>query len=341
MAVTLVVLSADTDPPPQITFDAPRVVIGRGEGADVRLPDPSVSHRHATLRQRGSDYLVVDEGSTNGTFVGAVRLAPQSPRVLRPGERLRIGRVELEVRFDQAAPVTQSPVATRELALGLVAAALAASGEDLAIRVTAKRKGDESPGGDTPGSGDTPTELFLEELGREYVIGRGQGCDLVLQDPDCSRRHVGVVRRGNGLFVRDLGSKNGALLGDAPLPPRQERPWPPTRELHLGKTVLTYEDALEGALEELERAADEPVTGPGPTPAAPADDADTGELDEFDRALGGVSEAPPAAALPRVAQGPQRPRRPLDPALADFLVGTLAVIVLALSLLGLYWLLGS
>ena len=53
MAVTIVVLSADSDPLPSITFDAPRVVLGRGEGTDVRLPDPSVSHRHASLRQRG------------------------------------------------------------------------------------------------------------------------------------------------------------------------------------------------------------------------------------------------------------------------------------------------
>ena len=69
MALTIVVRSGDSDSPPSITFDAPRIVIGRGESCEVRLPDPSVSHRHASIRQRGSDYLVVDEGSTNGTFV--------------------------------------------------------------------------------------------------------------------------------------------------------------------------------------------------------------------------------------------------------------------------------
>src|SRR5256885_12335862 len=54
---------------PALTFDGPRVVIGRGAGCDVRLPDPSVSHRHATLRTNGPAYQLVDEGSTNGTYV--------------------------------------------------------------------------------------------------------------------------------------------------------------------------------------------------------------------------------------------------------------------------------
>ena len=69
MALTVVVRSGDHPHPLKISLDAPRIVIGRGEGCEIRLPDPSVSHRHASIRQRGSDYVVVDEGSTNGTWV--------------------------------------------------------------------------------------------------------------------------------------------------------------------------------------------------------------------------------------------------------------------------------
>ncbi|HMR74041.1 MAG TPA: FHA domain-containing protein, partial [Polyangiaceae bacterium] len=85
MALTIVIRSGDAKSPPKVTFDSPRVVGGRGEGCEVRLPDPSVSHRHASIRQRGTDYIVLDEGSTNGTFVGPVRLSPQAPRVLKSG----------------------------------------------------------------------------------------------------------------------------------------------------------------------------------------------------------------------------------------------------------------
>lgn len=333
MAVTIVVLSADTDPLPSITFDSPRVVVGRGDGADVRLPDPSVSHRHASLRQRGSDYLIVDEGSTNGTYVGAVRLAPQSPRVLRDGELIRVGRIELEVRLEHA-PVTQGPSATRELALGLVSAALAAQGEALAVKVEAVTSGSEA---------SEPRELTLQVLGRRYVVGRAPGCDLTLDDPDCSRRHVGLTQRGDGLFAIDLGSKNGSRLGGKPLSAERETPWPPDVELQLGATTLRYDDPLSGALDELERAADEPLTGKPPAVdrshearRKTGEPSSTAEVDA-PQDLG----APDGGGTPASERGVVRRRRALDPALTDFLVGLLALVVLGISLLGLYWLLGS
>src|SRR5262245_23419289 len=103
MALTVVVRSGDLPAPAAITFDAPRIVIGRGEGCEVRLPDPSISHRHASIRQRGTDYVIIDEGSTNGTFVGPVRLSAQAPRMIRSGELIRVGRVWLEVRIEHTA----------------------------------------------------------------------------------------------------------------------------------------------------------------------------------------------------------------------------------------------
>src|SRR5512140_651089 len=106
MAVTIVVLSGGAAPGEgpdlSLTLDAPRLVVGRGEGCDVRLPDPSVSHRHASIRQRGGEHVLLDENSTNGTFMDRVRLPPQTPRALRSGERVRLGRVWLEIRFEPA-----------------------------------------------------------------------------------------------------------------------------------------------------------------------------------------------------------------------------------------------
>jgi len=88
-------------------------------------------------------------------------------------------------------------------------------------------------------------------------------------------------------------------------------------------------------LEELERAADEPVTGRPPAEAAPGiDAADDPDPDPAPRA--GTVEG-----VPRQTSIAPRRRRPLDPGLTDFLVGTLAVLVLASSLVGLYWLLSS
>jgi predicted component of type VI protein secretion system len=130
MAVTIVVLSGSASGAPELslTLDAPRLVIGRGEGCEVRLPDASVSHRHASLRQRGGEYMLFDEGSRNGTFLGPVRLPPQTPRAVRSGERLRVGRVWLEVRIEHAIVKGNTTVAAKELALALVARGMAAQG---------------------------------------------------------------------------------------------------------------------------------------------------------------------------------------------------------------------
>ena len=41
------------------------------------------------------------------------------------------------------------------------------------------------------------------------VIGRSSGCDIVLDDPNVSRRHAEVRRLGEGYSLIDLGSTNG------------------------------------------------------------------------------------------------------------------------------------
>jgi predicted component of type VI protein secretion system len=135
MAVTIVVLSgsAPGEPELSLTLDSPRVVIGRGEGCEVRLPDPSVASRHASLRQRGGEYVILDEGSKNGTFLGPVRLPPQTPRVVRTGERVRLGRVWLELRIEPAVVMGSTAAAAREMALSLVARGLGAPRDDASV----------------------------------------------------------------------------------------------------------------------------------------------------------------------------------------------------------------
>ncbi|HEY8091005.1 MAG TPA: FHA domain-containing protein, partial [Polyangiaceae bacterium] len=82
----------------RLTFDGMQpVVVGRGASCDVRLPEPSVSFRHASFRAQGTDYVVTDEGSSNGTFVGGVRVEPRTSRVVRSGDLVRVGRVWIEL----------------------------------------------------------------------------------------------------------------------------------------------------------------------------------------------------------------------------------------------------
>jgi pSer/pThr/pTyr-binding forkhead associated (FHA) protein len=62
--------------------------------ATLLLRDQTVSRNHASLDRRGNEWLVTDQGSTNGTFVNGQRLAPQQPVPLQPGARVKFGDVE-------------------------------------------------------------------------------------------------------------------------------------------------------------------------------------------------------------------------------------------------------
>jgi pSer/pThr/pTyr-binding forkhead associated (FHA) protein len=44
------------------------------------------------------------------------------------------------------------------------------------------------------------------------VIGRGNDCDLVLDEPEMSRRHAVIENSGDGIYLRDLGSANGTFV---------------------------------------------------------------------------------------------------------------------------------
>jgi pSer/pThr/pTyr-binding forkhead associated (FHA) protein len=323
MALTVVVLSAQGA---RLTFDGTqRVVIGRGAGSDVRLPDASVSVRHASLRAQGSDFVVVDEGSTNGTFVGSVRVAAQTSRLLRSGDRLRLGRVWLEVRIDQA-PVTRDvAAATRDIALALVSQALESRGAERSIKVRVV----EGP--------DQGAELSLVDEGTPYVIGRAAHCQLALADPDASREHARIERRGGAVWVRDGGAKNGTWLGDAPAPAHQDVVWRPPLMMRIGRTVLALFEPVSAALATIESAPDEAID-PSAVEAPPPDAASPVQAAPSPTSV--QEEAPAPAprdeAVPRVAK---RVKPGHGWSTADALVMGAALCVLALSLAGLVWLL--
>jgi DNA-binding NtrC family response regulator len=53
--------------------------------------------------------------------------------------------------------------------------------------------------------------------GCELTIGRAAPADLQLSDPSLSRTHAHVRREGNAVAIKDLGSRNGVLVGGRPV----------------------------------------------------------------------------------------------------------------------------
>ncbi|MBI5653156.1 MAG: FHA domain-containing protein [Chloroflexi bacterium] len=72
----------------QVPFTQDALTIGRGETNDVALDDRKASRQHARIERRGDDFVLRDQGSTNGTFIGAMRVTEHT---LRDGDTLRVG----------------------------------------------------------------------------------------------------------------------------------------------------------------------------------------------------------------------------------------------------------
>ena len=77
-------------------LDQAPILIGRGTDAAIRLDDDYVSTRHARIAASGDQWFVEDLGSTNGTYIGSVRIT--QPTTINLGTKVRIGKTILELR---------------------------------------------------------------------------------------------------------------------------------------------------------------------------------------------------------------------------------------------------
>jgi len=83
-------------------------LIGRSRLCDVRVESPLVSRHHALINHSGGGAILVDLGSTNGTYVDGYKI---SARELVAGESIRVGNCtieyvvedELQADFEKAA----------------------------------------------------------------------------------------------------------------------------------------------------------------------------------------------------------------------------------------------
>jgi pSer/pThr/pTyr-binding forkhead associated (FHA) protein len=86
-----------------------RTTIGRVEDNTFQIADPSVSSHHCEVHLRGSDIFIRDLNSTNGSFINGNKIEES---ILKPGQVLRLGQVELKLEVEGAAPTAPAPGST-------------------------------------------------------------------------------------------------------------------------------------------------------------------------------------------------------------------------------------
>jgi pSer/pThr/pTyr-binding forkhead associated (FHA) protein len=192
-------LSIEDDQANQTMVDLVRdeYSVGRDVANTVRLTERNISRKHATIRQINSGWVVKDSSSYNGCFINGARVSGEQP--LGHGDLLQLGDYRLELIDDTvvARPDPDSKTATL-------------------------------PGRQSQTIRDLPNRLVMilgpivgasfPLLDKRIVIGRGEDCDLPVNDTSVSRVHAEVHAIDGGKYeVVDRDSSNGVRVNGVEL----------------------------------------------------------------------------------------------------------------------------
>ncbi|MGA2448128.1 MAG: FHA domain-containing protein [Polyangiaceae bacterium] len=195
-----------------------QVIVGRDAArASLVLAHVAVSGHHATVRV--DQRLVVDHGSTSGTWIAGKRLVANEARPFDPNGVIAFGPVPVpvsllvEVGRDGArssaaaepAPA-QGPTIGQPAIVGDVPIQPAS-----AVEVASPRKHRTVIG-----------ELQLDALQTNAIsVGRTPENRIVVNHPQVSARHAQIIKVGDQLFLEDRGSANGTYVRGQRLVPSQ------------------------------------------------------------------------------------------------------------------------
>ena len=109
------ILQAVEDPTQEWSFDKEEVRIGSMDDNDVVISDDTVSRYHCKITQEDTGYVLVDQRSTNGTFINKVRVREA---FLKPGSIVSVGQSQL--RFNAREEEVQIIPSRNDRCAGLI-----------------------------------------------------------------------------------------------------------------------------------------------------------------------------------------------------------------------------
>jgi pSer/pThr/pTyr-binding forkhead associated (FHA) protein len=131
-----------------------RIVLGRDDDCQVRLPSKETSRHHAEIRRDGPLSILKDLGSRNGIFVNGAQVQEAA---ISPGQILRLGEwigIAIQVSSDAADPEPVFDLLAANLAGGPVLRPILEQAKKAASSALPIRCGElRCPGADPGGSG--------------------------------------------------------------------------------------------------------------------------------------------------------------------------------------------
>ena len=205
------------------------ITLGRDPACQVVLAQQAVSRSHARLSRDGALYFVEDLGSSFGTQLNGEKLKKHEKRLLRNGDIIAIAQFDLT--FDRVADEPseggdRTQVVAKKVVKDVMRG-LSVKGEQPYFRVM---------------NGPREGEKIEIAEAQEYIVGRDEAADIILNDDLVSRKHVKVRRDWSGVHVEDLNSRNGIRVNRQKTPSKtlQDRD-----EVEIGNVRLLFLDPNE------------------------------------------------------------------------------------------------
>ena len=209
------------------------VVVGRDPTrASLVIANGAVSSQHATVML--DRMMVVDHGSTSGTYLAGQQIPPNQPIPLDPNGVVAFGPVPVPVSLlGQIATAAAGGGAPQPGAPAM------AAGTAMAPAVAAQGPG---PGGaPTPGRKHQTVigELDMSQLSANVItIGRTPDNKICVPHPQVSSRHAQIVQANGQLFLEDLRSANGTFVRGQRIPPGARVPVANGEKVFIGPMPL-------------------------------------------------------------------------------------------------------
>lgn len=220
------------DPQSERTLDQAELKIGRAMDCDIVVDNLGVSRHHCSIVQEGANWVVVDGGSNNGTFINGGKINRHN---LQHNDRVVLGKHCLVYDAHGVADPKSADKKTGPAAMG---------GEMTMFVDQAQLAKMNKSGGDTKrmaivlsqGGRDVVIPLVKEET----TIGKGPGSDLPAKGFLIKPVQAKLVKNGTGHRLISMGGLrgvkvNGQKVSDALLKPGDV--------ITIASTTLTYRPA--------------------------------------------------------------------------------------------------